>query len=278
MVMAIVIPVDPKQPIRQQELKLHDVDGYRQIVGGPLEVVQLERPEASLYFHGEGKLEGLPINARATALLWVHNGAFLGRDVIVGPAMILGPVDHLGYEETAPVDLLNVLFGKARLRVEVLVQDEESWHGNEVVFLDWYEAYRYGLRLAQRWKLVREVRVVPELDEGLREAWHRVGQENRWIRAASDPPFTRQSFMGCFDIEELAERLTAAAWCTGTAFYYRDLCLIQQVDGGDEWLVIRHGVPFESLTVGPVIEAGRFIELVRRFLAASKEECEGLGY
>ncbi|MFC5289371.1 DUF3846 domain-containing protein [Actinokineospora guangxiensis] len=278
MVTAIVIPTDPKQPIRQQKLNLHDVDAYRQIVGGPLEVVPLGRPESSLYFHEEGKLERLPVNARATALLWVHNSAFRGRDVIAGPAMVLGPVDHMGYEMSAPADLIDLLFRATRLRVEVRVQGEHAWQRNEAVLPDWYEAYRQAIILARAWTLAEEVRVVPELDGQLRDAWFRAGQENRWIRAATDPPFTLASFTGCFSIEELEEQLTAAAWCVGTAFYYRDLCLIQQVDGGDEWLVIRHGVPFESLTVGPLIETGRFTELVRRFLAASKEQCEGLTY
>lgn len=274
---AIVIPVDPTQPLRLQQLHLH-ADALREVVGGPLEAVQLERPEASMYLHEEGKLEGLPINARATALLWVHNSAFRGRDVIVGPAVVLGPVDDHGYEETAPADLVEVLFGTARLSVQVRLVGEVIWRADDAIFVDWYEAYRYGIRLAQRWMDIEDVRVVPELDQEFRNAWFRAGQVNPWIRMASDPPFTLQSFVGCYSIDELAERLTAVSWCLGTAFYYRDLCLIQQVDGGDEWLTIRHGMPFESLTVGPLIEAGGFTELVRRLLAASKEECEELRY
>ena len=53
---------------------------------------------------------------------------------------------------------------------------------------------------------------------------------------------------------------------------------IQQVDGGDEWLTIRHGMAFESITFGPCIEDGTFASLVRRLLAASKEQCEMLRY
>lgn len=278
MVTAIVIPVEMELPLRQQELDPHDVGTYRQIIGGPIELVLLDRPSASLYFHGEGKLEGLPINTRATALLWVHNSALRGQDVIVGPALILGPVDRRGDDETVPEDLVDLLLHTKRFRFQVKVRGEVAWAGNDVVYGSWLDAYLDGIQLAQRWTQVEDIRVVPELDDDLREAWFRAGQTNRWIRAANDPPFTRDSFVGCYSIEELAERLAAGMWCVGTAFYYRDLCLIQQVDGGDEWLTIRHRVPFESLTVGPLIEAGRFTELVRRFLAASKEECEGLGY
>ena len=68
MITAIVIPVDPDQPIRQQQLTKSDLDAYRQIVGGDLELVTLGQPPAGLYLNEEGKLEGLPVNRRATAL------------------------------------------------------------------------------------------------------------------------------------------------------------------------------------------------------------------
>jgi hypothetical protein len=90
--------------------------------------------------------------------------------------------------------------------------------------------------------------------------------------------FDKASFTGCYSVDELAEWLTTAEWVTGTAFYYRDLCFIAQVDGGDEWLIIRHGLAFESLSVKPAIENGTFASLVRRLLAASQEQCQQRTY
>lgn len=112
----------------------------------------------------------------------------------------------------------------------------------------------------------------------LLEEWYNLGLANQSIRLAVDPPFTRDSFVKCGSYAELRDKLTEASWSTGTAFYMRDLCLINQVDGGDEWLVIRHGVAFESINFLPIIRRGDFASLLVRLFAATKEMCERLEY
>jgi hypothetical protein len=286
MVTAIVIPVDLDEPVRQQQLNNSDLDAYRQIVGGHLQVVNLIQPPASLYLNEEGKLEGLAVNLRATALLWVHNGAYRERDVVVGPAFIVGPPDRRGDDTSAPDDLLELLFDTERYRMQVKTINGTGWHGNELVFTDWFAAYRYVLDLAGRWTLVDEVRVIPEPDAELLNQWLDIGRENPWIKYADDPPFTRSSFYGCQSMEELEERLGFAAWALGTAFYYRNLCFINQVDGGDEWLTIKSfregdkldSLAFESITFERYIEEGTFKGLIERLLRASKEDCRRLTY
>ncbi len=79
-------------------------------------------------------------------------------------------------------------------------------------------------------------------------------------------------------VEDELERIGNGNWAIGTAFYYRDLCFINQVDGGDEWLTIRHGIAFESMTLEPRIEEGKFARLIRRLLAATKAQCQALTY
>jgi hypothetical protein len=162
--------------------------------------------------------------------------------------------------------------------MQVQTQGDTSWNNNGRVFTDWFEAYAYGVQLAQHRTLVGEIRVVPELDDQLRQTWYQLGRANPWIKTADDPTFTRDSFVGCYSIDELAERISAASWCIGTAFYYRDLCFINQVEGGDEWLTIRHGIAFESMTLNPSIEDESFESLITRLLAASREQCEQLKY
>lgn len=110
------------------------------------------------------------------------------------------------------------------------------------------------------------------------DEWLRIGRANPFIKSANDPPFTEASFQECATVEELAERLGHGNWSTGTAFYYRDLCLINQVDGGDEWLTSRHGIAFESITFGPFIKRGDFDALIGRLLNATKEQCQRLEY
>ena len=278
MLTAIVIPVELNEPIRPAHLDSNDLDAYQQLVGGNLEVVNLDRPAASLYFNEEGKLVGMPVNRRATALLWVHNSAFRGRDVIVGPAFVVGPPDRHGDDKSVPEDLADLLLHTKRYRVQVQIKGSGQWSSNREVFADWFEAHVHAVQLTRLSTAVEEVRVVPELDDDLREAWYRIGRDNLWIKDADDPPFTPDSFVGCYSVTELEERIGHGNWAVGTAFYYRDLCFIQQVEGGDEWLTIRHGIGFESITFGPIIESGEFASLVRRLLAASERQCQRLEY
>lgn len=278
MITAIVIPVDPGQPIRCQQFERHDVDAYRQIVGGNLQIVGLDRPPAAMYLNEEGKFNRLRVNHRATSLLWVHNSAFRGNDVIVGATLIVGPPDRHGDDTSAPDDLVDLLTNTARYRVQLWTRSEPRWSSDNQVFTDWAEAYCYAVQLAETWEVIEHVRVVPALDEELREQWYRLGVSNPSVSAAIDPPFTPGSFVGCYSTDELEEQISRGNWSIGTAFYYRDLCFIQQVDGGDEWLTIRHGIAFESMTLEPYIEEGRFAQLIRRLLAATKAQCQALTY
>ncbi|WP_235022682.1 DUF3846 domain-containing protein [Amycolatopsis alkalitolerans] len=273
-----MIPVDRRNPIHLAQIDEHALDAFRRLVDGDLEVAHLNRPPATLYMNAEGKLLDMPVNGRATALAWTHNSAFRGRDVIAGPAFIVGRPDRRGDDTSAPQDLVDLLFHTRRYRVEVQTAHDRQWSSNARTFEDWLDAYVYGVDLAQRWTAVTEVRVVPVLDEALRESWYRIGIGYRQIAGATDPRFTRDSFTGCYSVEELENWIGHAQWVIGTAFYYRDLCFIQQTKSGDEWLTIRHGIAFESLSLMPHIEDGTFASLVHRLLAASKEQCQRLEY
>ena len=100
--------------------------------------------------------------------------------------------------------------------------------------------------------------------------WLEVGNSNIWIRKATDPPFDERSFYECSDIEELKAKLAHGNWSLGQAFYLEDICFIQQVNGGDEWLVIRGDLPFESITYSAYLKhlgpeaLDQFIERVTR--------------
>ena len=108
--------------------------------------------------------------------------------------------------------------------------------------------------------------------------WLAVGEANRWIRRACDPPFTRRSFERCADASELQTRLAHGNWCLGQAFFLSDLCFIQQVGGGDEWLIVKENVAFESASCGHMIASGTFDSFLARIQAASVEQCKALDY
>ncbi len=108
--------------------------------------------------------------------------------------------------------------------------------------------------------------------------WLAIGRANLWIRRAWDPPFTCSSFRRCCSRGELRDQLTRCSWSLGAAFVLDDACFINQVDGGDEWLAIRHGFAFESISWCAVIESGGFDELLASLLAATPEQCRTLTY
>jgi hypothetical protein len=111
--------------------------------------------------------------------------------------------------------------------------------------------------------------------------WLKIGRESPWIREATDPPFDTRSFHPCVSDEELLEKFTHGNWSLGQAFFRGDLCFVQQVDGGDEWLAIKQGVPFESISFGRIIAAeGRPAaqEIIDRIRAVPVEKCKALEY
>jgi len=79
--------------------------------------------------------------------------------------------------------------------------------------------------------------------------WLELGNSNRWISRAIDPPFNEASFIEVPDIMSLYVRLHQCSWRLGQSFYLSDLCFLQQSDGGDGWLVIRRAVEFETISV-----------------------------
>lgn len=116
-----------------------------------------------------------------------------------------------------------------------------------------------------------------DYDPNLIKEWIRIGQKNPWISRAVDPPFGEASFAKCASLEELYEKLREGSWCVGTAFYLGNLAFINQVDGGDEWLVIRGAVPFESITAH-LMSLDEFRDWYMRVMQASDKDLKSLSY
>ncbi len=108
-----------------------------------------------------------------------------------------------------------------------------------------------------------------------------IGRDNFWISRASDPSFTRKSFMKVRSIAALEAVFSNGNWSLGTGFIYRDLAFINQVDGGDEWLVIRKDAgEFESWSAGSALkqDPAAVEEFVLDVLAASAAQLKSLDY
>ena len=90
----IIIPVDPRTPASSKELAgAPRLEELREGVGGDIETVPFfttYKGEIAVAFCNEhGKLDGLPVNRRATALWYAQEPRFIGRDHLVGPVVIV---------------------------------------------------------------------------------------------------------------------------------------------------------------------------------------------
>ena len=61
------------------------------------------------------------------------------------------------------------------------------------------------------------------------------------------------------------------------AFYFQNLCFINQINAGDEWLVIRDVIAFESLTAG-AMGYEEFRDWIECVFTATEEELRRLEY
>ena len=118
--------------------------------------------------------------------------------------------------------------------------------------------------------------------------WVKIGKQNIWIGqvgsgnpeydCAFEEPFSVKSLHKCNSTEELKEKFSHGNWSLGQGFYFENLCFINQIDGGDEWLTIKDNVAFESFTWEWIIKDGKFDSYMRRLLTASIEQCRSLEY
>ena len=94
----IRIPADPAVPIERVQVE-YSLDRMQSLVGGYIEHVAL--PGAVIVVNEEGKLQGLPLNARATSVWWLaqmsRHGAHT-QDALAGDAVIAG-IDGEEYGE-----------------------------------------------------------------------------------------------------------------------------------------------------------------------------------
>lgn len=160
MIKGILIPADEETAI-----SLIDVDGLKGMqaaVGGFIEVLDIDRPDATMVINEEGKVHNLPLNRRATLALWTHLSRYRGMDAVAGDVLIVGQPDDEGETQTVPQELVDLYFNTETYRVEVTtIESPESWCTNQRRFTDVWEAYNAVQALAARWALVDNTRVVP---------------------------------------------------------------------------------------------------------------------
>ena len=161
-VSGLIIPALGELAIEQTELAVHDLRRRQEIVGGLIDAVELLTPPATFYINDSGKLEGLPVNRRASAALWLGNKAFRGQDVLVGDCLLVGPADHEGDDTSVPEELTRLLTAPGGRVVEVRVGGE--WHARIARFQSFLSAARYAFAMEAQHSEVEDVRVRMEED------------------------------------------------------------------------------------------------------------------
>lgn len=154
----IRIPVDLDEPLERREIEMGDIKDYQLIVGGMFDVIDFEQPPASVFFNDEGKIIGLPMNRRATTLLWACSIDWIAHDYLMGDVLLLGQPDDEGDTQSVPDELLSILLNPGMFRIEVQTGTDD-WSGNELRFDDVWNAYAWGVALASRWSQVTALSV-----------------------------------------------------------------------------------------------------------------------
>jgi len=99
-------------PGTEPEVRTTDLnyDKIVEVVGYPVEVINLNGGAAIMYVCEEGKQKGMPYNEPATK---IANASLRGGDYISGTALIVGPMKAGGVDSSLPdnvaADLMGVL-------------------------------------------------------------------------------------------------------------------------------------------------------------------------
>lgn len=155
----IYIPADEAAPL---EFRLFgQYMDYQEAVGGSFQPVELKTFGADIYVNEEGKVNELPLNRRATLMLWVIERAWRNEDTLVGDAVIIGSPDDEGDTQDVPGELVTLLMNTEIYKYEVeTIEREGKWYGNQRTFDNYFEACNSALGLLDRWALASDVRVV----------------------------------------------------------------------------------------------------------------------
>ncbi len=158
--LGIVIPADESaEPFEQQ---FEGLPGYHEVVGGWVEAVHLEQAKLTLFVNEEGKVRGLPLNRRATALWWLLDRMARERDELVGDVVLIGAANGQSTSTEAPRDLAHLILRAEVLHSEIRLADRLGWHRTELQFTNYFDAAINALLYFRSDDAVTDVRVVED--------------------------------------------------------------------------------------------------------------------
>ena len=122
-----------------------------------------------------------------------------------------------------------------------------------------------------------------------KELWERaykIGMMNGWCSGryamedgdyiVKEDRLNENSYTIIYELDDLYKFFKYGNWCLGNAVIHKNLCFIQQVNGGDEWLTIKNfpdeAIAFESMSFERM-DYNEFENVVEHLLKATKGEC-----
>ena len=162
MITGIVIPSDKEQPLKRVEFEHEDIKFIQGVVQGWFECLDVEDITASLWFNEEGKLFRLPVNERATALLWMYRPEFgLANDRIVGDVLVTGVPNEDADTTSVPEELTTLLMETTSFKLDWQFKSSEAWSGQNIFDADWPSVFTMGYMVRVKDKNIARVRVTP---------------------------------------------------------------------------------------------------------------------
>ena len=103
------------------EFEQGDIRAIQQYVNGMFDVIDAVDPAASLWLSDTGKIDGLPMNRRATMFIWAAASHWRNQDVLMGDVLITGQADESGATTGIPADLLQLITEVPEYKYQVQV-------------------------------------------------------------------------------------------------------------------------------------------------------------
>jgi hypothetical protein len=156
----IFIPADDAQPLEVREF--NGLPDYQAAVTGWIEAIDLDTLNATFFTNYEAKIIGLPINRRATLMWWLDSPHIRHRDTIGGNVCLIGLPDEEGDTQDAPEEVFTLLFETESYKAMFQTADDpEAFNGNQMRFINYFEAVNYALVKFDQWAAVERCKVVP---------------------------------------------------------------------------------------------------------------------
>lgn len=148
MVKGLVVSSEDTRPITVGDFE--EFEDYRKVVDGYTEHIDIERLGITVCINGEGLLQKLPFNSRATFLWWYHVPEARQRAILVGNAVIVGLPDAHGAATDVPEELVILFTTDGTFHVEIQWDENDRWANYGFDFETYFEALIWAMLISER--------------------------------------------------------------------------------------------------------------------------------